>query len=189
MTDTDPCPDPTPQRLARPPAPHTPLATVTPLARPPVPRRSEPVPLASVQGTLALDLGRPATPTTPELLVLDGPDDDPGTEELRGWAARFAQAVVEVTGGDRPLQQLLRWTTARVYQDLNRRVQIMGQTRSAHQRRSTIRPQVRTVHVCRPCEDVAEVSVHIRYGPRSRALAARLERRASHWTCTALQLG
>lgn len=189
MTDSAPRQGTTPHRLARPPAPHTPLATVIPLTRPPVPRR-EPVPLASVQGTLALDLDRPTTPATPELAVIEGPDEeDPGTEELRSWAARFAQAVVEVTGGDRPLQQLLRWTTARVYQDLNRRVQIMGQTRSAHQRRSTIRPQVRTVHVCRPCEGVAEVSVHIRYGQRSRALAARLERRASHWTCTALQLG
>jgi hypothetical protein len=145
------------------------------------------VPVASVQGTLALELERPATPDTPELCLVPG--EDPTVDQLRGWAARFAQAVAEVTGGDRPLQQLLRWTTAAVYQDLSRRVQIMGQTRSAHQRRSTIRPQVRTVHVCRPRDGVAEVSVHIRYGQRSRALAARLELRSQHWTCTALQLG
>lgn len=182
-------PESTPYRLHQPPAPHTPQATVIPLTRAPVPRRADPVGLAAVQGTLALDLARPATPQTPELSLVGGSSAGSSVDELRTWAARFAQAVVEVTGGDRPLQQLLRWTTAGVYQDLGRRVQIMGQTRSAHQRRSTIRPQVRTVHVCRPRDGVAEVSVHIRYGRRSRALAARLEHRSGHWTCTALQLG
>jgi hypothetical protein len=187
---TDPAPlDGRSLRLTRPPAPRAQLHSVSPLARRPRPRAAEPVPLASVQGTLALDLDRPSTPATPELRVLDGRGDSSSVEEVRGWAARFAQAVVEVTGGDRPVQQLLRWTTAGVYQDLSRRVQVMGQTRSAHQRRSTLRPQVRTVHVCRPCDGVAEVSVHIRYGQRSRALAARLERRSQQWTCTALQLG
>ena len=105
------------------------------------------------------------------------------------WAHRFAQAVVEVTGGDRPLTQLLRWTTARVYQDLARRVHVMAQTRTAPQRRRTIRPQVRSVHVFQPSPTTAEVSVHVRYGQRSRAVAARLERRRGTWTCTALLLG
>jgi hypothetical protein len=85
--------------------------------------------------------------------------------------------------------QLLRWTTPRVYQDLGRRVQIMAQTRSAPQRRRTIRPQVLSVHVFQPKPTSVEVSVHVRYGLRSRALAARLERRRGAWTCTDLQLG
>lgn len=175
--------------LQRPPAPHGGFAAVNRLSPPP----QEQVPLASVQGTLALDLD-----CLPVAMPMPTPDErgsrhlavagDPG-EEVRVWAHRFAQAVVEVTGGDRPVSQLLRWTTARVYQDLGRRVQIMAQTRTAPQRRRTIRPQVRSVHVFQPGPTSAEVSVHVRYGQRSRALAARLERRRGAWTCTALHLG
>ena len=180
--------------LQRPPAPQRGFAEVSRLGPPPVER----VPLASVQGTLALELDfvpavPPPIPAPPEprhLSVARGPSG-PGRsdDELTVWAHRFAQAVVEVTGGDRPVSQLLRWTTARVYQDLNRRVQIMAQTRTAPQRRRTIRPQVRSVHVFQPGPTCAEVSVHVRYGQRSRALAARLERRRGAWTCTVLQLG
>ena len=78
---------------------------------------------------------------------------------------------------------------ARVYADLDRRVRIMAQNRPAGQRMRTIRPQVRSVHVCQPAPTSAEVSVHVRYGQRSRALAARLEQRNGHWTCTALLVG
>ena len=119
---------------------------------------------------------------------------DPGRRarehrELQAWTARFAQATVEVLGGDRPLTQLLRWTTARVYQDLERRVRILGRTAPTPQRLRTIRPQVRSVHVFRPEPRSAEVSVHVRHGHRSRAIAARLEGRDGRWSCVALQLG
>lgn len=181
------------QRLRRPPAPDTPLATITQL----VPAGSgadgpTPVAQASVQGTLALDLtpplpaAAPGKEPRPDLAAV--PAQAPA-EEVREWAARFAQAVVEVTGGDRPLTQLIRWTSARVYADLARRVSIMAQTRTAPQRRRTVRPQVRSVHVFQPGPTSAEVSVHVRYGHRSRALAARLEVRCGRWTCTALVLG
>lgn len=187
MIPTPHTPAPRPFPVAcRPPAPG---ATVTPLL---AARATEPedVPVAAVQGTLALDLGlRPAPSPVPEpRLLLVGADDD-GDREVQMWAARFAQAVVEVVAGDRPLPQLLRWTTARIYNDLSRRVRILARTSVAPQRMRTVRAQVRSVHVCRPGADCAEVSVHVRHGQRSRAIAARLERRNGHWTCTALQLG
>lgn len=171
----------------RPPRPSDTLATVTHLAAPG--RRTEVVPVASVQGTLALELDRaPEEPDTPDLRVPDedGPSVD-GAVQL--WAARFAQATVEVLGGDRPLSQLLRWTSSRVYADLDRRVRILGQRTAPAQRLRPVRPQVHSVHVCRPTALVAEVSVHVRHGSRSRALAARLERRDGRWLCVALQLG
>ncbi len=142
-----------------------------------------------MQGTLALDLGLvPAAPATPELSVVPG---EPATaqHEVRAWAARFAQATVEVLGGDRPVSQLLRWTTRRVYLDLERRVRILGRTAAAPQRVRTLRPQVQSVHVFLPDPDAAEVSVHVRHGHRSRAIAARLEHREGRWRCTALELG
>jgi uncharacterized protein DUF6459 len=144
------------------------------------------VPLAAVQGTLALDLrGCAGMPATPELHIVTGH----GGDDVHTWAARFAQAVVEVVGGDRPVTQLLRWTTRRVYEDLARRVRILGQTAPANQRLRTVRPQVRSVHVFQPGPECAEVSVHVRHGHRSRALAARLELEEGRWTCTALLLG
>jgi len=160
-----------------------------------VPRGPDPdaVPAAEVQGTLALDvLRRPEPPAQRHLTAVDDTParlDGPPDQEVRAWAARFAQAVVEVAGGDRPLTQLLRWTSPRVYAELGRRVRVMAQSRPVEQRRRTIRPQVRSVHLCRPVPTVAEVSVHVRHGRRSRAIAARLELRSDRWTCTALRIG
>jgi Family of unknown function (DUF6459) len=173
--------------VRRPPAPGDTLATVTQLTGPG--DRREAVPVATVQGTLALDLGPLARePATPELRVVPG-DGPAGHRELQVWAARFAQATVEVLGGDRPVSQLLRWTSAPVYADLDRRVRILGRSAPRPQRTRSLRPQVRSVHVCRPAPATAEVSVHVRHGHRSRALAARLERRDGRWLCVALQLG
>ncbi len=180
MTEIPPRP-----QVRRPPAPTGGSPRVTRLAPP---RAGEDVPLEAVQGTLALDLGRPPAPPAPALrLVEDGAAPRP--EEVRGWAASFAQALVEVVSGDRPVSQLLRCTSARVYQDLGRRVSILARTASAPQRRRTVRPQVRSVHVCQPTPLCAEVSVHVRHGRRSRAIAARLEHRAGRWICTALEMG
>jgi Family of unknown function (DUF6459) len=174
-------------QVRRPAAPVGTGATVTQLCPPGADR--EPVAVASVQGTLALDLGlEPAAPLPPELNVVPG-DTAPEHREVQAWAARFAQATVEVLGGDRPVSQLLRWTTARVYRDLERRVRILGRTAAAPQRLRTVRPQVRSVHVCQPSPETAEVSVHVRHGHRSRALAARLEQRDGRWRCVVLELG
>ncbi len=175
-----PRPDPLVPPVRRPAAPVGTLADVTHLAPPGA--GPESVGLASVQGTLALDLERQPQPCAPELHLV------PEQREVQVWAARFAQATVEVLGGDRPVSQLLRWTTARVYQDLDRRARILRRA-AAPERRRTVRPQVHSVHVFRPTPGSAEVSVHVRHGHRSRAIAARLERRGGRWRCVDLQLG
>ena len=176
-----------PTRLRRPPAPRPSTSSVTRLVTDR--RLTEEVPAAPVQGTLALDLGRQPAPPAPQPHLVAVPSSDGDDDEVRVWAARFAQAVVEVTGGDRPLTQLLRWTSPRVYAELGRRVRFMAQNRPVGQRRRTIRAQVRSVHVFMPVPTAAEVSVHVRHGHRSRAIAARLERRSGHWTCTDLRIG
>ena len=181
MSSTTP---PVPAR--RPPALPGELATVTRLG--PSPDEREVVPVAEVQGSLALDPRQArVAPAAPELRLVPGTGSRE-QREVQAWAARFAQATVEVLGGDRPLPQL-RWTTARVYRDLDRRVRILGRAAPAPTRLRTIRPQVRSVHVFQPQPGSAEVSVHVRHGQRSRAIAARLERRHGRWTCVALQLG
>lgn len=205
MTPIRPSGRPRSRPPRRPPQPPREGVTVTRLGTPPRPETDP-----AVQGALALDLGlHDAPPPAPELRVLSGadrevmedgpaqrpPERTPGPrphqepDDVRGWAAQFAQAVVEVLGADRPLPQLLRWTSPEVYTDLGLRVRTLGRRAPAEQRRRLPRPQVRSVRVCRPSATVAEVSVHVRHGTRSRAVAARLERRRGRWQCTVLQFG
>jgi hypothetical protein len=157
------------------------VAGVTRLA-PPHPHQ---VPVAMVQGTLALELDHhPGLPPAPELRVVSG-----GAGDLDGWAARFAQAVVEVIGGDRTPHQLIRCTSPSVHADLLRRTAALNRAGSPEQRARRLRAQVRSVHVFQPSALSAEVSVHIRHGQRSRALAARIEHCDGRWMCTALEFG
>jgi Family of unknown function (DUF6459) len=154
------------------------------------------------QGTLALDFplpsGLPAVPQAPALSLVVGDADAAEAAAAiavasvpapRDWAGRFVQAVVEVVAGDRPLQQLVRWTNERVYADLSRRVRILGLTTSAAARHRTERSHVRSVRIYQPRPDAAEVAAHVRHGARSRAVAARLEAQRGRWTCTDLTLG
>ncbi len=144
-----------------------------------------PVPMASVQGTLALDYGSTVRSTrAPDLRVLPG-----DRAELEAFAHRFASAVVEVIGGDRGPSQLLRWTTDRVYADLQRRSALLARTTPGDRRVRRLRSQVRSVHVFCPSAEAAEISVHVRHGERSRAIAARIEQVGGRWCCTALQFG
>jgi hypothetical protein len=172
--------------------------TSVPLPRPTGAAATQP----PLQGALALDFplpsGLPAVPRPPELTLVVGRPEPPTASlerppcpvpAAREWAARFVQAVVEVIAGDRPLQQLIRWTDERVYCDLSRRVRILGLTTSAASRHRTERSQVRSVHIYQPHPDAAEVAAHVRHGARSRAVAARLEAERGRWTCTALRLG
>ena len=52
-----------------------------------------------------------------------------------------------------------------------------------------LRSQVRSVHVFCPSPAAAEISVHVRHGERSRALAARIELVEDRWCCVALEFG
>ena len=159
-----------------------------------------PAPVASVQGTLALDLqprqdppavtGAGASRPWADVISIEAPR----RRGLEQWACRYAQAAVEIVGGDRPVTQLLRWTSPEVYADLDRRACLVaraGGHRPGVGRVQPVRPKVRSVHSCFVSPVVVETSVHVRYGQRSRALAVRFEERAdrngpARWVCTAL---
>ncbi|MGA8256270.1 MAG: Rv3235 family protein [Nocardioides sp.] len=147
-----------------------------------------PVPIAETQGTLALAL-------QPRLDPPPLPEGDLRTRrDIDAWAHRFAQAAVEIIGGDRPASQLARWSSSEVYADLERRAQLVARA-GAHQpgvgRVQPVRPRVLSVRSCFPRPRCAEVSLHVRYGERSRAVAARFELRRTRghvrWVCTALE--
>ncbi len=152
-------------------------------------------PVASVQGTLALTLQpRQDPPTVRAARPACGADvvsiDRRARSEMEAWSCRFAQAAVEIVGGDRPASQLLRWSSREVYADLNRRAQLVARA-GGHQpgqaRVQPVRPRVVGVRTCYVDSRIVEAGVHVRYGQRSRAVAARFERRDDRWVCTALE--
>jgi hypothetical protein len=155
------------------------------------------VPLASVQGTLALDLSplhappELPDPTTSARPVADVVSIEPHQRgRLEQWVHRYVQAAVEIVGGDRPASQLLRWTSGAVYADLHRRALLVARA-GGHQpgvrRVQPVRPHVESVHTSFVSATVAEASARIRYGARSRALALRFEKRRDRWVCSAME--
>jgi hypothetical protein len=103
------------------------------------------------------------------------------------WPSQFAQVLAETLAGSRPASQITPWTTERARAHIRR----LGPLLAAGQR-----PRVQRVLTSRPMEDVVEVAVVVGFGPRTRALAARLERagpqpatpgrpaRQARWLCT-----
>ena len=173
------------------------------------------VPVAEVQGTLALDLQPRREPPSPLATNADAPPagdtarkagrdtgahpggdadvvpiDRTQRRQLHSWVGRFGQAAVEIVGGDRPVTQLIRWTTSEVYAELERRAGVVG--RAGHHQPGQgvvqpVRPRVLSVHSYFVTPQIVETSIHVRFGARSRALAARFEARRDRWICTALQ--
>lgn len=171
----------------------TALATVALLR----PTRRPTVGMTSIQGTLALDLTPRHDP--PDVSSASGPAG-PGAEvididraarlEFERFSGRIVQAMVEIVGGDRPVSQLLRWTTPTVYQDLGRRAQLVARAVGRRPGQGGVqgtRPQVVGLRCCFVSDRIVEVSAHVRYGRRSRAVAARFDHHRDRWVCSALE--
>ena len=95
-----------------------------------------------------------------------------------------------VVGGDRPVSQVLRWTTPEVYQDVARRAHLVAASvgrRAGTGGIQSVRPQLVALHTSFVTERCAEVSLHVRYGARSRAVAARFELIRDRWQVSALE--
>jgi hypothetical protein len=108
------------------------------------------------------------------------------------WAGRLVQATIEVVSGVRPVAQLVRWTTASVYDELCARVaRPVTLTGSGSRAITTTRlaEVVRSIRVSEPRDGVAEVCAIVQQGPRCRAIALRLEGIDGRWQCTALHIG
>lgn len=156
---------------------------------------------ALMQGTLALAFvlpsGLPASPAPPAGLHLVPAAHDPAADvdfgpvptpsallpDPRPWAARLTQALAEVLTGDRPLVQLVRWTTADVYEQLQQRLTAAGPRRSP----AAARPRLSSVRVDQPADGVAEIAAVVHGGTRATAMALRLEGLDGRWQCSALE--
>ena len=175
-------------------------------------------PDGAVQGTLALSFvlpsGLPAAPApepgpllhvVPDAVArlgLTGDDvSDFGPQptgraaltDPRGWAGRLVQALVEVLAGDRPLTQLVRWTSTEVYDEVAALLPVRRPARAAARRTSpddeSVRASVSSVRLTEPADGVAEVAATVRRGGRTTAVALRLEGLDGRWQCTALEVG
>jgi hypothetical protein len=153
-------------------------------------------PVATVQGTLALELGPHLDVPEPDALQQPGAGLDVVRVDLvrrrrfEQHAARIGTALVEIVGGDRPVAQVLRWTTPEVYQDLTRRAHLVARTVGRSPGSGgiqSVRPQLVAAHTSFVTERCAEVSLHVRYGQRSRAVAARFELIRDRWQVSALE--
>jgi len=156
-----------------------------------------PAPVTSVQGSLALDLTPRTAPPRPRLrstrtldLVVVGAAE---RRQVDAFVGRYLQAVVEIAAGDRPVAQVLRHSVPEVYDDLAARSRAIatalgtaaGQSRGPH----PARPVVVGVRTAMVRGDAVEASAHVRYGRRSRAVAARFEVVRDRWQCVAISFG
>ena len=160
------------------------------------------VPVASVQGSLALDLtprldlpetevhSLPPSPSPGRSADLVGADAAQRAE-LDRFVRRHLACAVEIACGDRPAAQLLRHCSPAVYTDLTRRAQLVakaaGTTPALGRGRGAVRPVLRSAHTSLVRDDALEAAAHVRYGARSRALAARFEVVDGRWQCVALE--
>lgn len=152
-------------------------------------------PIASVQGSLALDLTWRTTPPRPRLRSAQTCDlvaaEAADRRRVDAFVGRFVQAAVEIAAGDRPVGQLLRHSVPEVYDALAERSRTVGVAAGAGAEgprgANPTRPVVVGVRTALIRPDALEASAHVRYGRRSRAVAARFEIVRDRWQCVAME--
>ena len=131
-------------------------------------------------------------PPGPSLTFSAGRTADGPADPVVAWSRQFAQVIAEILAGARSPRQLAPWTTERVRD----RISLLTQTLTPGQR-----PRIRRIVTSRPAARVVEMTVVLSFGPRSRALALRLEQlpgrqpapglpaRPARWLCTEIEVG
>ena len=151
-----------------------------------------PARLAPTRGDRVVVLSDPPPSPTPVVLRdRDAPEQPPTIGELArrdpatdgsGVAGAIAQAIVEVLAGLRPVTQLTPHVTPAVLAKIRAAATGAGTSRSPRQRIGHLR-------VTSPAFGVIEACAVVRGGPRSRALAIRLESLDGRWRCSAVESG
>jgi Family of unknown function (DUF6459) len=112
--------------------------------------------------------------------------------QTTAWPRQFGQVIVEVLAGERASRQLTAWTTD------SARAQVEALVRDLA---SVQRPRIQRIITSRPTARVVEMTMVVRFGPRSRALALRFEQaparkaapglaaRPARWLCTEIEAG
>ncbi|WP_425347951.1 Rv3235 family protein [Streptomyces durhamensis] len=147
-----------------------PRPAATPLTPPPAPTDPEPT---RARASAAPDAAPETAPTAPRTAV-----PQPRPTDL------FADRLLAVLSGQRPVHWMLRHTAGRAYDDLIRLAE-----RSPLRTRGS-RPRVHDIGYYVPRDGALEVFARIAAGERLRALAFRLELGQDlRWRCTAVETG
>jgi Family of unknown function (DUF6459) len=105
---------------------------------------------------------------------------------------QFAQVIVEILAGVRSPGQIVPWTTDRARAQMRCLAPLLVSDR---------RPRIQRIVTSRPAAGAVEMTVIVSLGPRSRALALRLEHmaarpavpgapaRPARWLCTEIEAG
>ena len=139
--------------------PPLPAATPRPAARPDhhPPTPGQPAPISPPRSTPPQGPGPSSEPR---------PATQPGTAGRPAFATQFARVLVESLAGTRPPRQLSTWTTERAKSRIQRMAPLLA---AGHP------PRLRRVLATHPARGVIEMTIIIAAGPRTRALAIRLE--------------
>jgi hypothetical protein len=133
-----------------------------------------------------------AEPPGPSLMFSAAGATEGTADPAVAWSRQFAQVVAEILAGARSPRQLAPWTTERVRD----RIILLTQSLAPGQK-----PRIRRIMTSRPAARVVEMTVVLSCGPRSRALALRLEHlpgrraapglpaRPARWLCTEIEVG
>ncbi len=109
------------------------------------------------------------------------PDPTPLIENL-------ATGVIEVLLGVREVQQMARFVTEGLFQQLTERALTARRDRARRQQREVPGFAVGSVHTCHTADGVVEGAVVVRSAVRTRAVAMRLEGLDGRWRATAIRV-
>ncbi|MEV6124560.1 Rv3235 family protein [Streptomyces sp. NPDC052077] len=148
------------------------------------PGASRTPPRAPSGGPYAVPSGGPGVPGVPAVPRV--PEQSPRRPVARMRPTdHFAELLLDVLSGQRPVHAMLRHTVGRAYDELALLAE-HGPLRT----RGGARPVVRDIGFFEPRPGALEVFARIGAGDRVRAMAFRLERGQDlRWRCTAVELG
>ena len=93
------------------------------------------------------------------------------------WAERFVILALEVMAGSRPIAQLSRWCSRKVFTYLIENI---------HPKKTM--PKLGKLHISKPADECMEVVLLLHSPVRKRALMTRFEAVDGRWLCTVLQI-
>lgn len=103
---------------------------------------------------------------------------------------RLALLACEILAGTRNLDQIARWVTDDVYRQVAERSIRARRKRATLTNQAPQRPSVSVMssHLCEPRDGIVEGVALVKIGPRTRAVAVRLEGLDRRWRASSLAL-
>jgi hypothetical protein len=122
---------------------------------------------------------------SPQGEVGRAPKTQPAPTSAATWAATLALSVAEAADGSRPVTQLHRWVSEKVYQEIRASAQAAQASRRI-EHSAARRFRLRRIMVTHPSRDVTTASAVIDDGVRAKGAHLHLELHRDRWILTEL---